>query len=65
MVRTVAMQAGVFILLFGLAVGSFGSQAGMLLLLAGASLTSLMLSTVAAPRRALVPVRVRRGNRCR
>jgi hypothetical protein len=64
MVRTVAMQAGVFILLFGLAVGSFGSHAGMLLL-AGASLTSLMLSTVAAPRRALVPVRVRRENRSR
>ena len=65
MVRTVAMQAGVFILLLGLAVGSFDSQAGMLLLLAGASLTLLMLSTVAAPQRALVPVRVRRDNRCR
>ena len=65
MVRTVAMQAGVFIVLFSLALGSFGSQTGMLLLLAGASLTSLMLSTVAAPRRALVPVRVRRENRSR
>ena len=61
MTRSVAMRAGVIVLLLGFTLGSLGSPAGMLLLLAVASLTALMFGTVAEPRRALVPVRVRRS----